>query len=189
MGGQTPQVAGKISSFHSSWQAQSQAGFDISCFSVDWDKQQVRCPQGHLSRSWREIVNERDNQVIEVHFDRTVCAACVARKDCTRSPKAPRLLKLRPKAQHQALQAARNNQTTNEFQQAYAQRAGVEGTISQGIRAFDLRRSRYIGLAKTHLQHIATACAMNLSRFMAWFQQVPKAKTRTSPFAAVGLNA
>lgn len=172
-----------------SWQAQSQAGFDISCFSVEWDKQQVRCPQGHLSRSWRETVNERDNQVIEVHFDRTVCAACVTRKDCTRSPRAPRLLKLRPKAQHQALQAARVNQTTHEFQQAYAQRAGVEGTISQGTRAFDLRRSRYIGLAKTHLQHIATACAMNLSRLMAWFQQIPKAKTRISSFAALGLDA
>jgi hypothetical protein len=30
---------------------------------------------------------------------------------------------------------------------------------------------------------------MNLSRLMAWFQQVPKAKTRISPFAAVGVEA
>jgi transposase len=31
-------------------------------------------------------------------------------------------------------------------------RAGIEGTLSEGIRAHGLRRARYIGLAKTHLQ-------------------------------------
>jgi len=87
------------------------------------------------------------------------------------------------------LQAARVHQATDEFKLSYAKRAGVEGTMSQGTRSFDLRRSRYIGLAKTHLQHVATACAINLSRFMAWFQQVPKAKTRISRFAAVDVKA
>ncbi|HAX84998.1 MAG TPA: hypothetical protein DCY91_01770 [Cyanobacteria bacterium UBA11370] len=38
-------------------------------------------------------------------------------------------------------------------------RAGVEGTISQAVGAFGLRHCRYLGLAKTHLQHIATAAA------------------------------
>jgi transposase len=64
----------------------------------------------------------------------------------------------------------------------------VEGTISQATRSFNLRRCRYIGLAKTHLQHVATACAINLSRLLAWFQQVPKAKTRISPFAALAIE-
>lgn len=100
--------------------------------------------------------------------------------------KEPRLLKFRHREQHEALQAARLRQTTRAFKQDYALRAGVEGTFSQGTRCFDLRRTRYVGLAKTHLQHIATAAAMNLSRLMAWWQQVPKAKTRISPFAALG---
>ena len=39
----------------------------------------------------------------------------------------------------------------------YAQRAGIEGTLSQGVRAFGLRRTRYWGVAKTHLQHVAIA--------------------------------
>jgi transposase len=63
---------------------------------------------------------------------------------------------------HVALQAARERQATDEFRQRYAVRAGVEGTISQGTRSFDLRRARYIGLAKTHLQHILVAAAINL---------------------------
>ena len=62
---------------------------------------------------------------------------------------------------------------------------GVEGTLSQGARAFGLRRSRYRGLARTHLQHIATAEAINLERLAAWFRAVPRAATRTSRFAAL----
>ena len=68
-------------------------------------------------------------------------------------------------------------------QALYGPFAGVEGTISQGVRAFGLRKARYYGLAKTHLQHVATAAAMNLDRLEAWFGNIPLGKTRTSRFA------
>ena len=74
---------------------------------------------------------------------------------------------------------------TKEGRRRYARRAGIEGTLSQGVRAFGLRRSRYRGLAKTHLQHVATAAAINLERLAAWFRAVPRAATRTSRFAAL----
>jgi transposase len=64
-------------------------------------------------------------------------------------------------------------------------RAGIEGTISQATRSFDLRRSRYIGLAKTHLQHVATAAAINLTRLADWLMDNPTAQTRLSSFAAL----
>ena len=64
-------------------------------------------------------------------------------------------------------------------------RAGVEGTLSQGVRAFGLRRSRYRGLEKTHLQHVATAAAINIDRIVAWLEERPRATTRTSRFAAL----
>jgi Transposase DDE domain len=57
--------------------------------------------------------------------------------------------------------------------------------LPQGVRAFGLRRSRYRGLAKTHLQHVATAAAIDLQRLAAWFRAVPRAATRTSRFAAL----
>jgi transposase len=91
-------------------------------------------------------------------------------------------LTLRPQAQHLALTAARERQTTTEFKRRYAKRAGVEGTISQAVGAFGLRRSRYIGLPKTHLQHIATAAAINLSRLFDWLRAVPRSQTRQSRF-------
>ena len=50
-----------------------------------------------------------------------------------------------------ALQAARKRESSGEFEQEYARRAGVEGAISQGVRACGLRRARYVGEAKVHL--------------------------------------
>ena len=74
---------------------------------------------------------------------------------------------------------------SDEGRKLYAKRAGIEGTLSQGVRAFGLRRSRYVGLAKTHLQQVATAAAMNLERLGAWFVDRPRAQTRVSRFAAL----
>jgi DDE family transposase len=64
-------------------------------------------------------------------------------------------------------------------------RAGIEGTHAQGMRRCGLRQSRYIGLARTHLQHIATAAALNVVRMGEWLAGTPHAKTRCSPFAAL----
>lgn len=44
-----------------------------------------------------------------------------------------------------------------------------------------LRRSRYIGQERTHLQHVATAAAINVIRLMRWLNGEPHAKTRLSP--------
>ena len=91
----------------------------------------------------------------------------------------------RPREQYEALQEARQRLETEEGRQLYNRRAGIEGTISQGVRAFGFRKTRYRGLAKTHLQHVATATAINLERLVAWFDGVPRGKTRTSRFAAL----
>ena len=92
-------------------------------------------------------------------------------------------MRIQSRAQYEALQAARQLQLTEVGRELYAKRAGVEGTISQGVRGFGLRRSRYWGLAKTHFQHLATAAAINFDRLGAWFNNLPLAKTRTSRFA------
>lgn len=64
-------------------------------------------------------------------------------------------------------------------------RAGIEGTLSQAVRRCEMRRSRSIGLARTHLQHLLTATALNLVRAVAWLTESPRAKTRPSRFAAL----
>jgi transposase len=70
----------------------------------------------------------------------------------------------------------------------YNTRAGVEGTISQGVVAFGLRQAKYIGLIKTQLQHVITAVAFNFQRMADWLEGTPHAKTRISRFAALAFE-
>ena len=52
--------------------------------------------------------------------------------------------------------------------------SGLEGTISQqGVRAFGLHQARYRGLERTHLQGLATAVPINVSRVTSWLIGVP----------------
>ncbi|MDP9375913.1 MAG: recombinase family protein [Chloroflexota bacterium] len=88
-------------------------------------------------------------------------------------------------AEYEALQAARLRQETPAYKEAYARRAGIEGTLAQGIRVGDLRHSRYIGLARTHLQQIIIAVALNIIHTLAWLRDVPLAPTRVSRVAAL----
>jgi transposase len=168
-----------------SWQGKVEGGHTIDRFDIDWDEQRVRCPQGKLSSAWSPQLDQAGTSYISVWFRKADCAACTARPLCTQAGHQARHLKLQPRAEHEALKAARERLATKEGRRRYARRAGIEGTLSQGVRAFGLRRSRYRGLAKTHLQHVATAAAINLARVGDWFRTVPRAATRTSRFAAL----
>jgi transposase len=169
-----------------SWQAKAGKGFDVTCFAVDWDTQTVTCPQGHTSQNWHSRREKYGHPYFEVRFSPDDCQRCDCRSDCTRSKRGVRMVTFRPQSEYETLKAARKRMKTDEFKSKYKKRAGVEGTISQGTRAFGLRRSRYIGLAKTHLQHLATAAAMNLTRAVTWFVQgQAHAPPYRHPFAAL----
>jgi transposase len=104
---------------------------------------------------------------------------------CFRTTETGRRLHLPSQENFEALQAARAWYASEEGRQRYQCRAGVEGTLSQGVRAFGLRQTRYRGLEKTHVQHIAIAAAINIDRIVAWLDERPRATTRTSRFAAL----
>lgn len=171
-----------------SWQAQQASGYDTSQFHFDWAAQQATCPQGVRSVIWQERPDHRGHASISIRFPAQACAACPARASCTRSAGQPRQLTVPPQARYEALHARRQEQQTPAFKQSYALRAGVEGTISQAVRAFGVRQSRYLGLAKTHLQQVGSAVALNLSRLHHWQCGIPRAKTRTSRFAALAVR-
>jgi transposase len=168
-----------------SWQALAGQGYALSQFVIDWQAQTATCPQGKISEKWQPYTETTKGDVIFVAFSRQDCHQCVTRTQCTRSKQGPRSLKLSPQANHEILQTSRKEQKTKSWQERYKIRSGVEGAISQGVRISGLRQSRYIGLAKTHLQHIAMAAAINLVRTARWLQGIPHAQTRCSPFAAL----
>ncbi len=168
-----------------SWQARQEGAYDLEQFEIDWEQQQARCPQGKLSTFWGERIGHKDLPYIAAIFADSDCNACSARHLCTRSKKGGRRLKILPREEYEALQQTRQRHASFEGKELYKRRAGIEGTISQGVRVYGLRKSRYRGLAKNHLQHVATAAAINIDRLFNWLLEVPRAKTRTSRFAAL----
>ncbi len=172
---------------NTNWQNTAGEGFGIDAFTIDWDNKTAHCPGGKTSRQWRvDTASERNPRVL-ARFSPADCNPCTLRAKCTTTkPRMGRQVSLRgDRDLHEVLQTARRDQGTPDWLRRYGHRAGIEGTVSQGVRSFGLRRSRYRGLAKTHLQHVLTAAGMNLVRLNAWHAGTPHASTRTSHFAAL----
>jgi transposase len=164
------------------WQAHVEGGCDVSRCVIDWDHKMATYPAGHTSISWTPAIDNRDNEAMKITFSSTDCRPCPHRSHCTRAQRYPRrTMTVRPREHYEALKAACERQSSTKLAQEYTRRAGIEGTLSYDIRACGLRRSRYIGLARTHVQHVLIAAAMHLSRVARWLADEPRARTRRSP--------
>jgi transposase len=166
-----------------SWQNRTEGAYGVEDFAIDWGARRVRCPQGRLSVSWKEYTEPGRPPYVSARFGESDCRGCPVRSSCTRAAKAGRALRLPLREHYEALRAMRSYIGGEEGRRLYGRRAGIEGTISQGVRSFGLRRARYRGEVKAHLQHVATAAAMDLSRAWDWLEGVPRAATRKSRFA------
>jgi transposase len=171
-----------------SWQARQQTGYAVGQFAIDWDAEHAVCPNGKTSVIWKPGKSSAGLEVVSIRFAHADCAPCPVRAKCVGTAR-PRSLMVRRQPQFEAMMAARQRQTTAEFRARYATRAGVEGTISQGVHVCGLRRSRYRGLAKTALGHLCIGAALNLVRLAAWLAEVPRSTTRRSAFAALAAAA
>ena len=118
-------------------------------FAADWDRKAACCPEGKGSGLWISGAKHRgQGSVIRVQFRAAGCRPCPSRARCTRarSKCQGRVLAVMPRPEHEALAAARAREGTAEGRRLYAQRNGVEGTLSQAVHGFGLRRARYRGL-------------------------------------------
>lgn len=165
-----------------SWQAKEGA-YDVARFQIDWDTQTMTCPEGKKSSSWTAKKGPSGDARVAVKFRYADCTYCEARGLCTRNKKGPRQITLKSREEYEALSEARAAQLKAEWRERYKLRSGIESTMSQGVRSNDLRRSRYFGLKKTALQHVATASAINVQRVTDWLGGFPVAATRVSSFA------
>jgi transposase len=128
------------------WQAHGEGGLDVRQLVIHWDPKTATCLAGHPSSSWTPAIDKREHEVIKSKFSRIACRPGPQRSQCPRAQRSPRrTIPVRPRAHYDALQAARERQATATFAQAYARRAGLEGTLSYGIRACGVRRSRAMG--------------------------------------------
>jgi len=154
-------------------------GYTLEAFTIDWDQQQVTCPQGATSTSWCPCL-QQGTEAIVVRFDATTCSDCPVRSHCTTAKRSGRQLSLRPRHVHEAIQTARAEQDSDQWARRYNIRAGIEGTIAQATHITGIRHTRYRGLAKTRLEHAFAATAINLIRLDAWWTGHPLDRTRTT---------
>jgi transposase len=163
----------------SSWQAKAGKGFDLAHFSIDWSKPQATCPPS----AKRALASARQGNVWKSFLP----PRPVPRVRCARIAPAPRQLVASCMCvPRQIMKPYKRNDKWNRhrsFGSSMRLGSGIEGTLSQGVRGMGMRRSRYDGLARTHVQHVLTAVAINLVRIDAVLTHHPRGKTRRSHFA------
>lgn len=160
-------------------------GSGLDKFKIDWQRKVVICPAGKQNLSWRPEEKKSDGARIVIKFSLADCGVCPLNKQCAKNTeRSGRALILLPQEQYEAREEVKRKQNTPEWLSDYQIRTGSEGTFSQAIGA-GLRQNRFRGLKKNHLQNTAIAAGLNFQRLSDWFDEIPRAETRTSRLAAL----
>ncbi|WP_349282353.1 transposase [Polaromonas hydrogenivorans] len=142
------------------WRAKQADGFA---------SQRAVCPAGNTSLNWLPTLSPYGKPIIKIRWSRNNCGGRKVHEHCTQSTLPQRQITVRPELQHEAL-----HEQTADFSADYARRAGIEGTISEAVRAYAMRRTRYTGQTRTHLTHLVTAAVINVGRLLRWIAGEPK---------------
>jgi hypothetical protein len=105
--------------------------FDRDAFTIDWERQQVVCPPGKLSREWSTPLSI--TPYVRVKFAKEDCGQCPVKSSCTRSDR--RQLNFLPQQLYERQAAARAAQQTTPWKANYAMRAGIESTVNEFVHA------------------------------------------------------
>jgi len=97
-----------------------------------------------------------------VRFGKRQCGPCSEKAKCTTGE--ARTINFLPRRIHELQERNRDDQQDSAWRRLYAVRSGAEGTIAEFTGGHRARYCRYHGLAKTHVQHVLTAIAVNIER-------------------------
>jgi transposase len=142
-------------------------GFDRDDFHIDFDRQQVTCPQGQVSKGWHgpyPTSSPTAAPLIVARFTKSQCQPCPVRDQCTTSRDGARNVGFPPRELRDLQVRVRAEQQSPDWHTRYAVRSGVESTINEFAHGHGMRRCRYRGQPKAHLQHVFTAIAVNIER-------------------------
>ncbi|MFI9276179.1 transposase [Kitasatospora sp. NPDC052896] len=140
-------------------------GFSRDDFHIDYDRRQVTCPNGQVSAGWHGPYPTSElagAPLIVARFTQSQCQPCQDRPRCTRAP--ARNVGFPPRELRELQLRVRAEQQTPEWEARYAVRSGIEGTVNEFAHGHGMRRCRYRGQPKAHLQHVLTAIAVNIER-------------------------
>jgi transposase len=136
--------------------------FTADEFSIDHESKTATCPAGGTSCSWHEIETGKHKGDVQISFGQQ-CQDCPLKEKCTKNKRGRNL---RLHRNYALLKERREESKTESFKEAMKRRPPVEGTISEMVRAHGLRRSRYRGILKTHLQSLMIGASVNLKRLV-----------------------
>ncbi len=153
------------------WQSKVEGAYTVDRFTVDWQNRVARCPEGARRRGGTIASMMTANVATRFIFQKL--HALIATRE-------PYVRKLNKRLGRSLFLPSANTRLCRKHGICWQMMRGTNV-----MRAFGARRSRYAGLAKNHLQQVATAAAINLDRLAAWFDGRPQAATRTSRFAAL----
>ncbi len=158
-------------------------------FNVSIVERKAVCPAGQTSTNCSRLQEQKTGRVAyRFEWNRSQCDQCALRNRCLGKGQRHRTLQVGE--HYDLIQARRLEQKTEAFQTDMQHRNGIEGTISELARAHGMRRCRYRGLAKAHLQNLMIGAACNIKRWCRrkiWEQQQPT--DSTGPEAAVAIAA
>jgi transposase len=148
-------------------QHRDQHGYARDDFRIDFDRREVTCPQGQVSRGWHgpyPTSSPDAAPLIVARFTRQQCQPCPARAVCTTSRDGARNVGFPPRELYDLQVRNRADQQDPAWHKRYAVRSGIEGTVNELAHGHGLRHCRYRGQPKAHLQHVLTAIAVNIDR-------------------------
>lgn len=144
-------------------------GYRAERFVVSVANRQAVCPGGQLSTQCSRLTEAATGK-ISYRFEWSWhCHGCAQRAACVGAGQAHRSLVVGQ--HHDLLQARRQEMRTSAFRGRLKRRAAIEGTISELVRGFGLRRARYRGRRKVSLQNWLIGAACNVKRWLrltAW---------------------
>ena len=145
---------------NSSKQAKANDGFAKQNFIIDFDRREVTCPNGKVSGNRNETPAMAPYTV--VRFGKRQCGPRPEKAKCTTGE--ARTINFLPRRVHELQERNRDDQQDSAGRRLYALRSGAEGTIAEFTDGHRARHCRYHGMAKTHVQHVLTAIAVNIER-------------------------
>ena len=154
-----------------------QEGYARDDFRIDYDRREVTCPQGQVSKGWHgpyPTSSPGAAPLIVARFTKEQCQPCPARAACTTSGDGKRTVGFPPRDLLELQLRNRTDQQDPAWRKRYAVRSGIEGTVCELARGHGMRHCR--GQPKAHLQHVLTAIAVNIERL----SQIPPGES-TAP--------
>jgi len=141
--------------------------YRIEAFDISITERKALCPDGKTSTNCSKLTEEKSGKVTYRFEFGSQCHSCPHKAACVPSAQPHRTILVG--AYHEELQQRRRDQQSEEFQLRMHQRNAIEGTISELVRGYGLRRARYKGFAKADLQNQLIAAACNIKR---WFRKL-----------------